>query len=51
MRAVKASPTSAFGARTTVFATPRAFHSPWQPMLGAKLQTLGWFGLRYGRMS
>ena len=38
--------TSAFGARTAVFATPRAFHSPWLRMLGAIFQTLGWFGRR-----
>ena len=32
--------------RTTVFASPRAFHSPWFLMSGAIFQTSGWFRRR-----
>ena len=38
--------TFAFGARTTIFGSPRAFHSPWFLMIGAIFQTLGWFRRR-----
>ena len=38
--------TSAFGARTAVFATPTTFHTPWPRMIGAPLLALVWFRRR-----
>ena len=38
--------TSAFGARTAVFATPSTFYTPWFRIIGAPLLALVWFRLR-----
>ena len=43
--AVKAL-TSAFGARTAVFAIPSTFHTPWLRIIGAPLLALVWFRRR-----